>query len=112
MLIKNSEEIANYSAKEGVTWIFIPPQSPHRGRLWESACCEVVYKYHFVRVTTGSVFSFKELATLSSQIENIMNDHPLCYRSATNETVEVSTPAHFLIGSTLKEILIAEIRNR
>lgn len=57
------------------------------------------------RITLGNTFSFEELVTLVAQIEAVMNDSGLlCYRVSTGDLIEVLTPAHFLVGSTLNEV--------
>ena len=46
--LENNENIQTFLVKEGVSWQFIPPRSPHFGGLWEAAVKS--FKRHFTEV--------------------------------------------------------------
>lgn len=90
-------------------WKFIPPRSPHHGGIWESAV--KAGKKHLIAVTRNSLFDAEQLTTLLTQIEAILNSRPL-YRKqdvANPEIIDVLTPGHFLVGSSLLDAAPPEL---
>jgi len=67
-----------------------PPHSRSMG----NKCKE--RKTHLKTVINGTLLSFQELYTVFSQIETILNSHPLCSLSNASE-LDILTPRHFLI---------------
>lgn len=101
-LFKNDDhnkEIKDFLSLRETQWVFIPPRSPHWGGLWESSIKST--KYHIKRVIGDSHFTFEILSTVLAQIEAILNSRPLCALSNDPLDLEVLTPGHFLIGSSL-----------
>ncbi|XP_017463593.1 PREDICTED: uncharacterized protein LOC108357009 [Rhagoletis zephyria] len=98
-LLKESfnHEIYSHLARDGTTWHFIPPSSPHFGGIWESNVKSI--KHHLRRVIGETLLSFEELYTLLTQIEAILNSRPLC--SISDADQNPLTPSHFLIGEPL-----------
>lgn len=80
--------------KDGTTWHFIPPSSPHFGGIWESNVKSV--KLHLKRVVGGTILTYEEMYTLLTQIEAILNSRPLC--SISDQDLNPLTPSHFIIG--------------
>ncbi|GBM43963.1 hypothetical protein AVEN_197281-1, partial [Araneus ventricosus] len=91
------------SKEENIEWSFIPLRSSNWGGLWEANI--KAFKYHFKRVAGNSKFSYEELLTLTTQIEAILDSHPLTPLSADVDDLEVLTPAHFLIGRLITAIV-------
>ncbi|XP_055906484.1 uncharacterized protein LOC129941785 [Eupeodes corollae] len=81
---------------------FIPPRAPHLGGIWETAV--KVAKGHLYRRLGGAKLSFEELSTALLEIEAIMNSRPITPMSTDPNDVEAQTPAHLLIGSSLKAV--------
>lgn len=82
------------------TWRFIPPGSPNQGGLWESAVKSM--KYHLRRVAGTQKYTYEGLCTLLAGIEACMNSRPICAMSDDPEDITPLTPAHFLIGESLR----------
>ena len=89
------EEVIDHASSRFIEWNFIPPHSPHFGGLWEAGIKSL--KHHLKRTMTGQVFTFEELSTLTTQIETILNSHPICRLDDSHE-LNYLTAGHFLIG--------------
>jgi len=87
----------------GMQWHFNPSATPHFGGLWESAVKST--KTHLVKCTKGALFTFEELSTLLCQVEAVLNSRPMTSLSTDPLDYSALTPAHFLIGSPLTQIL-------
>ena len=84
----------------GIEWRFIPERSPHFGGLWEAAVKSA--KTHLRRVVGDVKLTFEELSTVLAQIEACLNSRPLVPANIPDEdSIEVITPGHFLIGRPL-----------
>ncbi|XP_066599999.1 uncharacterized protein [Prorops nasuta] len=90
--------IARDLVDQGITWEFIPPNSPHFGGLWEAGVKAT--KHHLVRVIGEYTLTFEEFATVLAEIEACLNSRPLCPLSGDIEDLRVLTPSHFLLGGT------------
>lgn len=109
-IVRNPDEkLSGYLSTEGIEWKFIPPRAPNFGGLWEAAIKS--FKYHFKRVVGGAKLTYEELLTVITQIEGLLNSRPLCPVSASEEDLEVLTPAHFLIGRSLNSIIEPDLTN-
>lgn len=93
------ESISNYANYHGIKFHFVPPGSPHMGGLWEAGVKSM--KYHLRRVVGKATLTFVEFYTLLCQVEAILNSRPLCSLSNNPENLQVLTPGHFLIGTSL-----------
>lgn len=89
-----NKDIYSSLAKDGTTFHFIPPSSPHFGGIWESNVKSV--KLHLRRVVGCTLLSFEEMYTVLTQIEAILNSRPLC--AISDHDLNPLTPSHFLIG--------------
>ena len=75
----------------------MPPGSPHMGGLWEG-----VKSIKYLRRVVGkATLTFVEFYTLLCQVEVILNSRPICSLSSNPEHLQVLTPGHFLIGTSL-----------
>ena len=87
---------------KGVKWHFNPPQSPHFGGLWESGVKSL--KTQLYKTIGNQPFTERELATIVTKIEGILNSRPLFPASSDpNDPVPI-TPAHLLIGAPINSI--------
>lgn len=98
----HKHRVQAWANEEGVKWIFIPPRAPHQGGLWESAMKSM--KYHFRRIVGVNSYTFEQLNTILTQIEACLNSRPLCPMSNDPTDLMALSPAHFLIGTSLKTI--------
>jgi len=93
------ESISNYASQQGINFHFVPPGSPHMGGLWEAGVKSM--KYHLRLVVGNATLTFVESYTLLCQVEAILNSRPICSLSSNPEHLQVLTPGHFLIGTSL-----------
>lgn len=105
---KDEENIARTLAHEGITWHLIPPRAPNFGGLWEAAV--KVAKRHMIRQIGGTSLLHEDLITLLAQIEACMNSRPLMPMTEDASDLEVLTPGHFLIGSSMQALPEANVR--
>ncbi|XP_041450159.1 uncharacterized protein LOC121404568 [Drosophila obscura] len=92
----HQKAVLEFCLVEAIDWHFIPPRSPHFGRLWEPAVKTA--KYHFYRAIGTSVLGFEELRTLLCHITAVINSRPLVSISENPADLDVLTLAHFLYG--------------
>jgi hypothetical protein len=69
------------------------------GGIWEAGVKSI--KFHLRRVVGNAKLTFEELYTLLCQVEAVLNSQPLCPLSNSPDNLEVLTPGHFLIGTSL-----------
>ncbi|GFQ94044.1 integrase catalytic domain-containing protein [Trichonephila clavata] len=86
--------LKGFIANKRVQWKFIPDRAPWWGGFYERMVKTV--KEPLKKILGRSLLSFEELTTLLSEIENIVNLHPLTYVSDDKDDTEPLTPAHFL----------------
>ncbi|XP_055306803.1 uncharacterized protein LOC129571057, partial [Sitodiplosis mosellana] len=84
----------------GTEWNFITPSAPHEGGIWEAAVKSM--KHHLKRVMGPQKYSLQGITTLLASVEACLNSRPLCTLSDDPEDAQALTPAHFLIGRSLK----------
>lgn len=85
-----------------VTWAFVPPRSPHFNGLAEAAVKSA--KYHLMKLPHINSLTFQELNTVVIMIEGILNSRPLMPLSSSPDDGEPMTPAHFLVGKSLRSL--------
>lgn len=95
-----AKQIINQLASEDMRWQFNPPSAPHFGGLWEAAVKSA--KHHMRRVIGGTTLTYEEMSTFLTQVEACLNSRPLHALSDDPDDITALTPAHFLIGGTLK----------
>lgn len=95
-----SDQVQRYVRLKGTEWKYITPSAPHEGGVWEAAVKQL--KYHLKRVIGVQKYSFQGISALLSGVEACLNSRPLCKMSDDPDDREPLTPAHFLIGRSLK----------
>ena len=70
--------------------------------MWEITVRQ--FKHHFKRVASDKKFTFSEFNTFAIEIEAILNSGPLTPMSTDINDLSALTPAHFLIGDSLKSL--------
>lgn len=95
----NDTPISRYAVNNRIEWKFNSPYTPHRDSIWEATVKSA--KRFIPLVTKDKVFSENELRTSLTQIEAILNSHPIAYLDKSEPSEEVLTPGHFLIGRNL-----------
>lgn len=100
---KHHQDLVSHdSAKEGIQWHFIPPAAPHFGGLWEAAVRSA--KIHILKVIGDTPVSIEDFNTLLVQVEACLNSRPITEMSDDPNDLEPLTPAHFLIGTSLRQL--------
>ena len=61
-------------------------------------------KTHLKRILADRTPTFEEMQTLTCRIEACLNSRPLTPLSDDPESLDVLTPAHFLIGGVLTAV--------
>lgn len=97
-----NSQIVNETSQRGIVWKFIPPRAPNFGGLWEAAVKSA--KTSLIRVLGQRRLSFEDMTTILIQIEATMNSRPLTPLSEDPDELDVLTPGHFLVGSSLMAI--------
>lgn len=92
-------------AKEGVSWVHIPPRAPNFGGLWESAIKSA--KYHLKRIVGDKILSREELETVLAMVEGIMNSRPLVELSSDDCDFAVLTPAMLVMAKQIEHLPLA-----
>lgn len=103
MASKNhNEKVSAYLGTHKINWHTIPPSAPHFGGIWEAGVKSI--KTHLRRVLGESAPTLEEMQTLLVQIEAIVNSRPLTSVNNDPDDLNILTPAHFLIGSSMFEV--------
>ena len=93
------DDLEDYCANKGISWVTIPTRAPHFVGLWEAG---VKSMKRLLRKQMGRiVLNFEKLTTILAQIEQILNSRPLTPLSTDPNDVQVLTLGHFLQGSPL-----------
>ena len=94
------KNVSEFCSAKSVEWKFIPQRSPHFGGLWEAAVKS--FKTHLKRIVGDVRLTYEEMSTVLAQIEACLNSRPLvALSSLDDDSIEVLTPGHFLIGQPL-----------
>ena len=64
-------------------------------------------KEYFSKVICRYTPSHSEFITVPSDVQKVLNNRPLTYRSKENE-VDIITPNHFLVGRPIPSLLLGE----
>ena len=99
---ENQHSIVKYCSNNFINFHFIPPRAPHFGGIWEAAVKSA--KGLLNRSFINARLTFEELETALTGIEAILNSRPLTQSSTDPSDLEPLTPAHFLVGTSLKAL--------
>lgn len=92
----DKEAVAEYFISSNTKWFFIPPASPHMGGAWERLVRSI--KNTLQKISLSRNPSDELLLSMLIEVEHIVNTRPLTYIPLENESSEVLTPNHFLLG--------------
>ncbi|XP_039436949.1 uncharacterized protein LOC120418570 [Culex pipiens pallens] len=99
---QHQEKVFKDCVNNEIRWSFSPPSGPHFGGLWEAAVRSA--KHHILRVIGDEPISIEDINTLLVQVEGCLNSRPITPMSDDPSDLEPLTPAHFLVGSSLKAL--------
>ena len=98
----NSDTLKEALESQNVTWQFIPKRAPWYGGFWERL---VGLTKQTLKKTLGRTFiALKQLETVATEIEAILNDRPLTYISSDVTDPVPLTPSHLLYGRRVRPI--------
>ena len=83
----------------------IPIYAAWYGATWERLIKTV--KHCLFKVLGRSIPTLPEFVTFLSDIQKILNNRPLTYRSSENE-IDIITPNHFLVGRPVPSIILGD----
>ncbi|GFV94484.1 integrase catalytic domain-containing protein [Trichonephila clavipes] len=109
LVCKPDEALASYMASEGIDWKFLTPRAPNFGGLWEAGVKSL--KFYLKRVVGNIRLTYEEFLTVIIQIEGMLNSRPLVPLSSDLDDLNVLTPSHFLIGSSITSIVEPDLTN-
>ncbi|XP_055632434.1 uncharacterized protein LOC129772927 [Toxorhynchites rutilus septentrionalis] len=96
------QAIGSELSQLGISWHMIPPRAPNFGGLWEAAVRSA--KICLKKEIGNNQLSHENFCTLLVQISATLNSRPLAPLSDDPNDFEALTPAHFLIGSSMKAL--------
>ncbi|XP_038117200.1 uncharacterized protein LOC119769297 [Culex quinquefasciatus] len=99
---QHQEKVFKDCVNNEIHWSFSPPSGPHFGGLWEAAVRSA--KHHILRVIGDEPISIEDMNTLLVQVEGCLNSRPITPMSDDPNDLEPLTPAHFLVGTSLKAL--------
>ena len=98
----NSVELKEALESQNISWHFIPKRAPWYGGFWERI---IGLTKQAVRKTLGRTFiNLKQLETVITEIEAMLNDRPLTYLSSDVTDPEPLTPSHLLYGRRIRPV--------
>ncbi|XP_045022891.1 uncharacterized protein LOC123466814 [Daphnia magna] len=95
----NSSEVTKYLSDRQIEWRFIPKRAPWYGGFWERLVG--LTKEALKKMLGRTKLKFNEFRTIVTEIEAILNDHPLTYVSSDLNDPQALTPSHLLYGGRL-----------
>lgn len=102
----NTTDQRELALRNGIKWIFNPPDTPHIGGAWERLIRSV--KTALYATLREQEPSEEILHTVLIEIEHSVNSRPLTHVSVDPRDSEALTPNHFLIGASSGEIQIGK----
>ena len=97
--LMNSTMVQDTLRNRGTTWKFIPKRVPWYGGFWE--CLIGLTKMTLKKMLGRTFISLTGLQTIVTEIEAVLNDHPITYVSSDVSDPEPLTPTHLLYGHRL-----------
>ena len=98
----NTDKQREYALRNGMKWIFNPPDAPHMGGAWERLIRSIKVA---LRATLNEQAPSEEtLYTLLTEAEHSVNSRPLTHVSLDPRDDQALTPNHFLIGASSGEV--------
>ena len=92
----NQTRITESMRRRDVQWYFNPPHASHRGGVWERMIRSV---RKILRALLGTqIVNDETLLTSMTEVEKILNDHPLTKLSEDPKDLEALTPNHLLLS--------------
>ena len=91
-------EVQDYTSHANIDWNFILDLSPWRGGFWGRLI--QMLKRSMRKILQKNKLTYEELQTLVSEIEGIINAHPLC-NIFDDSPDTVITPSHLIYGRNL-----------
>ena len=99
----SQESVSQYLLSHRIDWTHSPARSPHFGGIWEAGVKQMK-SLLFKHLGTQRLTS-EEFYTILTEVEAILNSRPLVpLDSAPVDRAQVLTPAHFLIGRSIKAL--------
>ncbi len=93
--------ISSLYTHQPLHWHFIPPRTPHFGRIWEAGV--KLMKVQLRKLISPHPLHFQKLVTILTEVEAILNSSPLSPLNSTElDSDLVLTPGHLLIGRPIK----------
>jgi len=68
-----------------------------------------LFKHHFKCVIGHALFTFEELDTFVTEVEDIVNSRPITSLSSDLNDLLALTPAHYLIGKPITSLLEGDL---
>lgn len=103
------KRISEYLSEQFIEWKFIPPYSPHVGRISEAAVKSA--KTDMRKIIGTNILSFEELYTILVQIEACLNSRPITPLSNDTGDLQALTRGHFIIGEPINAIPDTDVTN-
>ena len=97
------ESLIQYLTSQRIEWLHTPARSPHFGGIWEAGVKQM--KTLLFKTLDPYKLTPEQLSAVLTEAEAILNSRPLVpMDSAPTDGEEILTPAHFLIGRSLKAL--------
>ncbi|XP_035214828.1 uncharacterized protein LOC118188503 [Stegodyphus dumicola] len=97
--VMKSNKVQDEFSKQGIKWKFIVERAAWWGGFWERMVQSL--KALLKRILGKSSLTFRELETVITEVEAILNSRPLTFTYSDLGEPESLTPGHFLIGRRL-----------
>ena len=98
----DQDQLVNGLERYGVEWHVNVPHAPFRGGVWERLLR--YYKETFRKLVYGRIPKVEELVTVTTEIEALMNDRPLCPLTSDPEDWQTLTPSKLMSGRLLRSL--------
>ena len=97
------EALSQYLADQRIEWSHTPARSPHFGGIWEAGVKQM--KALLYKTLGAYKLITEQFLSILAEAEAILNSRPLMpMDSAPTDGAQILTPAHFLIGRSLRAL--------